>query len=368
MQIDRRLLAHFEWFVLLLVLAISAFGISTVYSATHSSPNDGWSPFAIKQVVSLGIGLALLVIAVAIDYRRLERYGLLVYLSVLLTVVAVPLIGRVAGGSRRWINLGPLSLQPSEFMKVALVVILASYFSGITERRTGWRDIFVPLAYAGVPAALILVQPDLGSASVLIMIVGTMLILGGIPLRRLALLASPLIVLVPVLWRYLKPYQQQRVLMFINPDSDPLGAGYHIIQSKIAVGSGMIWGKGFTKGTQNHLNFLPEQHTDFIFSVFSEEWGFAGAACVMTLYLALVLRGIVISYRAQDRFGVLLALGMTSIVFWQVLVNVGMVTGLMPVVGIPLPFFSYGGSSMMSLVAAMGLVMNVAMRRYLLAR
>ena len=367
MRIDRRLLTHFEWFVLLLVTAVSAFGISTVYSATHSTASEGWSPLALKQLVSFGLGLLLLTIAVAIDYRRLERYAMLIYLAVLSSVVAVPIIGRVAGGSRRWINLGPLSLQPSEFMKVALVIVLASYFAGVTERRTRWRDIFVPIAYAAVPAALILMQPDLGSASVLVMIVGTMLVLGGVSLRRLLLLASPSIVIIPALWPQLKPYQQQRVLMFINPDSDPLGAGYHIIQSKIAVGSGMIWGKGFTQGTQNHLNFLPEQHTDFIFSVFSEEWGFVGASVVMLLYLALIVRGIVIAHKAQDRFGVLLAIGMTSIIFWQVLVNVGMVTGLMPVVGIPLPFFSYGGSSMMSLVAAMGFVMNVSARRFLLA-
>ena len=368
MRIDRRVLEHFEWFVLMLVIAISAFGISTVYSATHSTASAGWSPFAIKQLISFGIGRGLLIVTAAVDYRRFERYGLLVYLAVLASVVAVPLIGRVAGGSRRWINVGPLSLQPSEFMKVALVIVLAAYFAAVTERRTTWRDIFVPLLYAAVPAGLVLAQPDLGSAAVLIMIVGTMLILGGVPLRRLALLASPGVLISPLLWQHLKPYQQQRVLMFINPDTDPLGAGYHIIQSKIAVGSGMLWGKGFTQGTQNHLNFLPEQHTDFIFSVFAEEWGFVGAATVMVLYLALILRGMVIAHKAQDRFGVLLALGMTSIVFWQVLVNVGMVTGLMPVVGIPLPFFSYGGSSMMSLVGAMGFVMSVAMRRFLLTR
>lgn len=368
MRIDRRILSHFEWFMLVVSIVICAIGISTVYSATHSNPNDGWSPLAVKQLVSFGLGLILLTVAVVIDYRRIERYSMIVYLAALSAVIAVPVVGRVAGGSRRWINIGPLSLQPSEFMKVALVVILAAYFARVTERRTTWRDLFVPLAYAGLPAALILAQPDLGSASVLVMIVCSMLLLGGVPLRRLALLGSPGLVMAPLLWGHLKPYQQQRVLMFINPDTDPLGAGYHIIQSKIAVGSGMIWGKGFTMGTQNHLNFLPEQHTDFIFSVFAEEWGFAGGVLVMTLYLGLVLRGIVVASKAQDRFGVLLALGMTAIVFWQVLVNVGMVTGLMPVVGIPLPFFSYGGSSMMSLLAAMGFVMSVAMRRFVLSR
>jgi rod shape determining protein RodA len=191
-----------------------------------------------------------------------------------------------------------------------------------------------------------------------------MLVLGGVQLRWLAAMAAPLVVLAPLLWGHLKGYQQRRILTFINPDMDPLGAGYHVIQSKIAVGSGMTWGKGFLQGTQNHLNFLPEQHTDFIFSVFAEEWGFVGAMVLMALYLALVLRGVLIAARSRERFGVLLVLGLTSIVFWQVIVNVGMTTGLMPVVGIPLPFFSYGGSSMFCLLLGIGLVMNVSMRRY----
>jgi len=215
-----------------------------------------------------------------------------------------------------------------------------------------------------VPAAAILAQPDLGTVAILGIVSLTMLMLGGIRLRWFVLLGVAVAVAAPVAWPHLKGYQQKRILTFVHPEMDPRGAGYHVLQSKIAVGSGMTWGKGFLRGTQNQLNFLPEQHTDFIFSVFAEEWGFVGALVVLALYLALVLRGIVIASRARDRFGVLLVLGLTAIVFWQAVINVGMTTGLLPVVGIPLPFFSYGGSSLLCLLIGIGLTMNVSMRRY----
>jgi rod shape determining protein RodA len=305
-----------------------------------------------------------MILVLLFDYRRLERSGVIVYVLVLLAVFAVPIIGRVGGGSRRWITLGPMSLQPSEFMKLGLVVILARYFARTRQTRLGLRDAIVPLLLTALPGVAILAQPDLGTVAVLAIVSLTMLVLGGVRLRWLAAMATPLFVLAPLLWGHLKGYQQKRILTFLDPDLDPLGAGYHVIQSKIAVGSGMLWGKGFLQGTQNHLNFLPEQHTDFIFSVFAEEWGFIGAMVLMAFYLALVLRGLLVAARSRDRFGVLLVLGVTSIVFWQVVVNVGMTTGLLPVVGIPLPFFSYGGSSLLCLLVGVGLVMNVSMRRY----
>jgi rod shape determining protein RodA len=310
-------------------------------------------------------GLIGMLLAVSFDYRRLDRYAYLVYAAVLVALLLVPLIGRVGGGSRRWITLGPVSLQPSEFMKPALVIALAHHFARTAAARLGFREMIVPFVLSAPPAVLILVQPDLGSAAMLGFVMLSMLVLGGIRLRWLLLLAAPVVAIAPVLYGQLKPYQQQRIMTFIDPDADPLGAGYHIIQSKIAVGSGMLSGRGFMRGTQNHLNFLPEQHTDFIFSVFSEEFGFIGAASLMVLYLCLLLRGLVIAAKARDRFGGLLCLGMMSIVFWQVVVNVGMVTGLLPVVGIPLPFFSYGGSSLFGLLVGAGLVMNVSMRRHL---
>jgi len=364
MKFDRRLLTHFEWLLPLLSLAVSALGVMTVYSATHAPGAEGWSPLAFRQLAWLAASFAVMLGVLLFDYRRLDRSAYFVYLLVLLAVLAVPILGRIGGGSRRWIRVGPASIQPSEFMKLALVLVLSRHFSRTPGARLGLRELVVPLVLTAFPAAAILAQPDLGTVAVLGVVSVTMFVLGGVQLRWLAAVTAPVTVLAPLLWGHLKTYQQRRVLTFLNPDLDPLGAGYHVIQSKIAVGSGLVWGKGFLRGTQNHLNFLPEQHTDFIFSVFAEEWGFVGAIVLMALYLGLVMRGLVVASRARDRFGVLLALGVMAIVFWQVVINVGMTTGMLPVVGIPLPFFSYGGSSLLCLLAGIGLVMNVSMRRF----
>jgi len=336
----------------------------TVYSATHVPGMHGLSPLALRQLLWLAGGSVAMLTALIFDYRRLERSAFVVYVLVLLAVLAVPLLGRVGGGSRRWIPLGPVSIQPSEFMKLGLVLVLARHFARSYERGLGLGAAVVPMLLTAVPAAAILAQPDLGTVAVLGIVSLTMLMLGGIRLRWFVLLGVAVAVAAPVAWPHLKVYQQKRILTFVHPEMDPRGAGYHVLQSKIAVGSGMTWGKGFLRGTQNQLNFLPEQHTDFIFSVFAEEWGFVGALVLLALYLALVLRGIVIASRARDRFGVLLVLGLTAIVFWQAVINVGMTTGLLPVVGIPLPFFSYGGSSLLCLLIGVGLTMNVSMRRY----
>ncbi len=365
MRFDRRLLPHFEWVLPLIVLAICGLGVTSVYSATYTPSRAGFPPLALRQLVWLGAGALGMLAMLTFDCRRLDRRAYLLYALVVAAVLAVPFVGDVAGGSRRWIRLGPVSLQPSEFAKLGLVIALAHYFARTPGAGLGLRYLAVPLVLIAVPAAAILVQPDLGSAALLVFVGMTMVVLGGVRLRWLLAIALPGIAMAPVLFQHLKEYQRQRILMFLDPTQDPLGAGYHIIQSKIAVGSGMMWGKGFLAGTQNHLDFLPEQHTDFIFSVFSEEWGFVGAAGLMMLYLAVLLRGMVIALRARDRFGGLLTLGLMSIVFWQVVVNVGMTTGMLPVVGIPLPFFSYGGSSLFCLLLGTGLVMNVSTRRFL---
>jgi len=364
MRFDRRLITHFEWLLPLLALAVSGIGAMTVYSATYTPGAEGPAPFALRQLTWLAAGCAAMLAVLAFDYRRLEHSGFLIYALLLAAVLAVPVLGRVVSGSRRWLALGPVSIQPSEFMKLGLVIVLAQHFAATPGVRLGPREAVLPLVLTALPAAAILAQPDLGTVAVIGLVMLTMLVLGGVRLRWLGTLAAIVAVLAPLIWPHLKPYQQRRVLTFVNPDLDPLGAGYHVIQSKIAVGSGLVWGKGFLHGTQNQLNFLPEQHTDFIFSVFAEEWGFVGALVLLALYLALVLRGLVIASRARDRFGVLLALGVTAIVFWQAVVNLGMTTGLLPVVGITLPFFSYGGSSLLCLLAGIGLVMNVSMRRY----
>jgi rod shape determining protein RodA len=364
MRLDRRLIARFEWLLPLLALTICSLGVATVYSATHSPGTHGLPPLAARQLTWMAGGTVMMVVAFAFDYRRLERRAVLIYAAVLLMLLIVPVIGRVGGGSRRWITLGPVSIQPSEFMKLALVIILARYFSRVPARPLGPRHLVLPLALTALPAALILAQPDLGTVGVLGIVALTVIVLGGVRLRWLALLGSSVLMVAPLLWSHLKPYQRVRVQTFLNPENDPLGAGYHVIQSMIAVGSGGLWGKGFMKGTQNHLDFLPEQHTDFIFSVFAEEWGFVGGVLLVSLYLALIMRGLVIASRARDRFGVFLVLGVTAIFFWQAVINVGMTTGVFPVVGVPLPMFSYGGSSLVCLLAGVGLAMNVSMRRY----
>lgn len=364
MRFDRRLLTHFEWLLPLLAITVSVLGILTVYSASYTG-GDAPPQMAVRQLTWFAGGLVVMLAMLSFDYRSLERHAYLIYLVVFLLVLAVPLVGQVGGGSRRWLRLGPASLQPSEFIKLAMVLVCARHFSLTPPAQLGLREAALPLALMALPAAAILLQPDLGSAALVALVTLTMLVLGGVQLRWLALLASPIVFLAPLLWSGLKEYQQKRILTFIDPGQDPLGAGYHVIQSKIAVGSGMLWGKGFLQGTQNHLSFLPEQHTDFIFSVFAEEWGLAGGAFLMALYLALLLRGAVVAARSRNRFGALLVMGVLTIVFWQVVVNVGMVTGLLPVVGIPLPMFSYGGSSMLCLLTGIGLVMNVSMRRFL---
>lgn len=363
--IDRRLLTHFEWALPLLVLAAAATGILTIYSATWAPAMTGPPALAMRQLGWLGAGVVAMLLATIFDYRRLDHRAYLLYGLCLAAVIAVPLVGTVGGGSRRWLRLGPVALQPSEFMKLGLVILLAHYFARSERSHHSLFQVIPALVLVALPAGLILGQPDLGSAALLAIVSLSMMLIGGVRLRWFILMALPVLAVAPFLWGFLKEYQQQRILMFLDPTKDPLGAGYHIIQSTIAVGSGMVWGKGWLQGTQNHLDFLPEEHTDFIFSVFAEERGFAGSCALMLLYLAIMIRLVVIAVRARDRFGLLLVTGVLATVFWQVAVNIGMTTGLMPVVGITLPFMSYGGSSLLCLLLGVGLAMNVSMRRFL---
>jgi rod shape determining protein RodA len=367
-QFDRRLVYHFDWLLLGLTLVIVAGGLATIFSATEAREHTGFmnNPLVVRQSIYAGAGFLGMVAVILIDYRRLERYAYVVYAACLLLLVAVPIVGTVGGGARRWISLGPVSIQPSEMIKIGLVIALARYFH--RSQATGdvrLVDAIPAFILLAIPAALILVQPDLGSAGIVAVVAFCVLFCAGLRMRVFVMLGVIGAAAVPLLWGHLKTYQQQRVLTFLSPEMDPLGAGYHVIQSKIAIGSGMFWGKGFLHGTQNKLNFIPEQHTDFIFSVFAEEWGYVGALVLIGLYAALVLRGLMVANRAKDRFGTLLVFGVVSIVFWQVVINIGMTSGLLPVVGITLPFFSYGGSSLTTMMIAVGLIINVNMRRFL---
>ncbi len=366
---DRRLAQHIDWLLLLLVTTVVSIGVTTVYSATYAQAQNQMSPLVMRQVIWAVAGAVAMFALLFLDYRKLERQAYFIYLGILALLILVPAIGFLGGGSRRWIRIGFFALQPSELAKLALILVLARFFHRDAARESyGIKDLILPAILFVIPAVLTLVQPDLGSAAVMGFIFVSMVLVAGLRLRTIATLLLVGVTGIGLaghsLWSHLKPYQQKRIVTFLNPESDPLGAGYHLIQSKIAVGSGMFWGKGFLHGTQNQLQFLPEQHTDFIFSVFAEEWGFVGCATLALLYAALLVRGLQTVGRAKDRFGALVSFGVVSMIFWQAFVNMAMTTGLLPVVGITLPFFSYGGSSMITLLLGIGLILNVSMRRF----
>jgi len=368
LMFDRRLVYHFDFVLMLLMLAIVGVGTVSVYSADYDPASSRGAIFAARQTMWATLGVLGALIMVAFDYRKLERYAYVAYAAGLALLLAVPVIGSTTNGSKRWLDFGFFSLQPSEMMKLALIIVLARYFHrSMRPEGLRLRDLAVPALLSLPPVALILAQPDLGTAGVFCFVVASMVVLAGPSPRTWAIIggaALSVLPAMPYLMSHLKPYQLRRIETFLNPELDPLGAGYHVIQSKIAIGSGGLYGKGFLHGTQNQLHFLPEQHTDFIFSVFSEEWGFVGATILISLYLALMMRGLVVVGRAKERFGALLAFGVLSNVLWQAVINLGMTTGMLPVVGITLPFFSYGGSSLVTLMAGLGLVINVNMRRF----
>jgi len=362
---DRRLVTHFDWILLLLVVLVAALGVVNLYSATASWGDVG-TPIYLKQLLWLGLGLIVVTGFCLFDYRHLEYLGAPAYGLVLLLLAAVLLVGRTSMGATRWLSIGGFGLQPSELMKIVIIIALARYLSDkATLRGFTLRELLVPGALLAVPVVMVMKQPDLGTALLILAIGGTMALFAGIRREALVVLGCGGLLAATGGWFLLHDYQRQRIYTFLNPEKDPLGAGYHIIQSKIAVGSGGLFGLGFGKGTQAQLSFLPERHTDFAFSVFAEEWGFAGCLVLLALYLLIVLWGLYIARRASDRFGMYLALGVTVMLFWHIVVNLGMVVGLLPVVGVPLPLFSYGGTSMLTTMAGVGLLLNVSMRRFM---
>lgn len=363
--IDRRLIEHFDWLLVCLVLALLGVGLLGVYSATYPGTAHA-SPLAARQLAWAAVGVVGMGLAFAVDYRRLEQWAYLIYAAALLLLALVPVVGSMSGGVRRWILLGSFSLQPAEFVKIGLLVVLARLYHR-SEPGDGYRirDIVVPGVFVAVPIMLVLLQPNLGTAVTLGLLFLTLTFAAGIRWRSLTVLGIAGSSILPFAWTYLKPYQQRRVLSFLQPDLDPLGAGYHVIQSKVAVGSGMLWGKGFLLGTQTRLDFLPEKHTDFVFAVLAEEWGFVGAVGLLVLYGCLLARLLIIASRARERFGLLLTVGVAGMIFWQLAINVGMNLGLLPVVGVPLPLLSYGGSSLLTTLLALGLALNVSTRRIL---
>jgi rod shape determining protein RodA len=364
-QIDRRLVAHFDWTLFLLALAFASIGIATIYSANYDIAENHAGGLPSKQLLWFGLGMIAMLTAVAFDYHYIDRLAYPFYGAMLLLLVLVLFVGHSGGGSQRWINFGFFRLQPSEPAKLAIVLMLAKYLQN-DEPPRGFRlrDLWVPFALVTPLVLLTLVQPDLGTAIILGIVFLSMLLMGGLRPRVFLCLVGAGLAFLPIGWQFLKGYQRQRILTFLDPDRDPLGAGYHVIQSQIAIGSGRLFGNGYLHGTQNRLDFLPAQHTDFIFAVFSEEWGLAGCLILLVLYLALLIYSLRLIERAKDRFGALLVFGMAAIFFWHVVINVAMVAGIMPVVGVPLPMVSYGGSSLASMMFALGVMINVSMRRY----
>ncbi len=363
---DRRLLYHFDWTVFSLALALCGIGMLSVVSATWGGRHQGLDPLVARQILWVGVGAALMVAAALLDYRLLATYAYPFYAVAVALLIVVAVAGHSTGGSRRWINLGVLNLEPSEIAKLAVVLVMVRYLREAPPKG-GWglTHLLVPALMLAAPVALVLKQPDLGTGLILILITATLIFVSGLNWRVMAAVGLAATLAAPAAWHYLKPYQRERLVSFINPQSDPLGSGYHIIQSEIAIGSGGKWGKGFLKGTQARLNFLPEQTTDFIFAAYAEEFGYVGTMALLGLYAALIARGIWIARHARDRFGALLAIGFTGVVFWQVAINIGMATGMLPVVGITLPLVSYGGSSLIAMMTALGMMISVNMRRYL---
>jgi rod shape determining protein RodA len=364
-MIEKGLWSQLDVRLIIVTVALMVIGIFNLYSATiNMHGEEGF--FYQRQLFWFGIGVLLALAVFLIDYRYYEEFAYPFYLVVLVVLVGVLIYGLVIGGGQRWIRIGLFYFQPSELMKIALILALARYFAQ-HDRREGYRlrDLFIPTVITMVPTLLILRQPDLGTAMVVVFIFFSIVMFVKIRFRSFLLICTAIFLATPFFWFVLKEYQRTRILTLLNPDMDPLGAGYHIIQSKIAIGSGGIWGKGYLHGTQCKLHFLPEHHTDFIFAVVGEEWGFMGCGVVLALYLALILWGLTRGVRTQDRYGSIVAFGVTAMIFWHVVINVGMVLGIMPVVGLPLPFLSYGGSSAVVTLMGIGLLLNVRARRYI---
>ena len=364
-MIDRRLFIHFDWTLLGIVLLIASIGILNLYGTTVHGEVSGTPPY-LKQILWLLIGLVLMITIAFIEYRFYSDFAYILYTISLVLLLAVLGYGLITSGAQRWVKIGPISFQPSEFVKISLILALAKFFHRPPNRQGySLRNLTFPFLLLLLPMVLILKQPDLGTAIILFLVFFSVLLF--VKIRWFSLLALFLVgaSILPLVWRFLKEYQKRRIITFFNPDMDPLGAGYHLIQSKIAVGSGGIMGKGFMKGTQCKLGFLPEQQTDFIFSVLGEEWGLIGSLIVVLLYLTLILWGLRIAVQSKDRFGAILSFGVVAMLFWHAFINIGMVLGLMPVVGIPLPLLSYGGSFLVSTLIGIGLLLNVSMRKYL---
>jgi rod shape determining protein RodA len=357
-------LARMDWPLLVNALLLCGVGLLNVYSGTRIHAAPGTSLF-VKQLVWISLGVAAFFLAYFLSDGIIEEASYGYFLAVLVLLVVVLATGKIRGGAQRWISIGAFNFQPSEFAKIAVILALGRYFSARYQYGgIGLKETLPAIGLVLLPFLLVASQPDLGTAGVFLFILAGMMVVACVKGRVLALFAALGGAAVPGLWFFMKEYQRQRVLTFLDPERDPLGAGYHVIQSKIAVGSGGILGKGYLQGTQGALRFLPEQHTDFAFAVFSEEWGFLGTLLLLTLFLLLVYRLFFLTVRSQDRFASFACGGIAVYFTTHIVINLAMVCGLFPVVGIPLPFVSYGGSSMLTNMLALGVAANLSRSRF----
>lgn len=363
-RVDRRFFASFDWVLLFLLVLVCGMAYLNLYSASY--PSSGGMPPYLKQGYLLLMGVAGILFLISFDYKELHLWNYPVYVLTIVLLALVIFIGNSAGGAQRWINLGFFQLQPSEPAKLMMVITLASYYSR-KETVAGYslKELIIPIILMAVPFVLILIQPDLGTALMFVIIFISMTVLAKLRWSTYIVLGLSGIAMVVLGWCYvLKPYQKQRVETLLNPAHDSMGEGYQILQSKIAVGSGGLFGRGYMEGTQGHLHFLPERHTDFAFSVWCEEWGFTGSLFFLLVYFFMLAWGLHAAMSAKDRFGLFLAFGVVALIFWQAVINLLMILGFLPVVGIPLPMFSYGGSSLLTTLLGMGILLNVRMRRF----
>jgi len=362
MIFDRRLIKNFDFGLMILCLTLGFIGIISIYSATHFT---GETEIYLRQAIWLGVGVIIMICLTFFNYRLLREWGWLIYIFAIILLIGVLVFGRQILGAQRWFKIGSFSFQPSEFAKLAFIILLARYLSpeGIERKMTRFTDLFIPIILLGIPFFLIMRQPDLGTAFVFIFIFFGMLYFAGVRIKHLVTLLLIGLGISPLAWFLLRDYQKARILIFFEPSRDSLSSGYHIIQSKIAIGSGRFLGKGFLSGTQTQLRFLPKQHTDFILSVIGEEFGFVGVSILFLLYFLLIYRAMKFA-STRDMFGRLLVTGIICGITFQILVNIGMAIGFAPVTGLPLPLLSYGGSSLIFTLIGIGIILNVRMRHF----
>ncbi|MCR9176463.1 MAG: rod shape-determining protein RodA [Alphaproteobacteria bacterium] len=353
-------LASLNWMLVLLITMIAGIGFLMLFSAA----NGDVYPWAVRHAIRYGVCLMVMVTIAMVDIRFWIRSAYIGYVLVLALLLLVEIMGEIGMGAQRWIDLGVVQLQPSELMKIALVLALARFFHGVSYEEVGNPlTLLVPLLLIALPAVLVLRQPDLGTALMMLAGSGAIFFLAGVRIWKFMLVIAAGLAAVPIAWQFLRGYQKQRILTFLDPESDPLGSGYHILQSKIALGSGGMFGKGFLKGSQSHLNFLPEKQTDFIFTMLAEEFGMVGGLAMLGLYVLTIAYGFAIAIRCRSQFGRLVAMGVTTTLFLYLFINVAMVMGLIPVVGVPLPLISYGGTAMLTMMIGLGLLLGVSIHR-----